>query len=383
MKICMVVRSRVRVDSRVLRIGDALVGAGHDVRCVGYSSTGEAPHWPLTEIDGASLAGARRLQHAALLPLARVGGGWKAAYWSDARVRRLYEAVAADRPDVVHAHDWDTLPVAMRIAEETGCRVVYDAHEFAAEEYVDSTAWKLVYAPFTKAIERMGIRRANAVITVSNSIALELQRRYRLSVLPTVVRNIPDSDRFAPTPVGEDIRVLYHGGITRHRGLVDAARSTHRWPANYSLTIRGDAPAELLAEITANAAPGKLTMVPAVKPGDVVVEANAFDIGLHPSVGAARNDEFSLPNKFFEYLNAGLALCIADLPEMAALIREHGVGELIGRPVSPDTITAAVTSLTPDRIWAAKQASARLATTLTWPSEAEHLTRLYEERLSG
>ena len=164
----MVVRNAVRLDSRVLRIGDALASAGHDVICVGYrSATDDRPSWEVQEVEGSSLAGTRRVSHAALLPLARFGQGWKAAYWTDPRVRNLYEQVRATRPDVVHAHDWNTLPIAARVADETGCRFVYDSHEFASQENQQSLSWRLVYAPFTRAIEAQFIRRAAAVSSPS------------------------------------------------------------------------------------------------------------------------------------------------------------------------------------------------------------------------
>ena len=379
----MVVRNAVRLDSRVLRIGDALAGAGHDMVCVGYRSTpDDQPSWEVREVEGSSLAGARRLSHAALLPLARVGQGWKAAYWTDPRVRRLYEHVSATRPDVVHAHDWNTLPIAARVANETGCRFVYDSHEFASQENQQSASWRLVYAPFTRAIEAQFIRRAAAVITVSTSIAVEIQNLYELDRMPTVVRNIPDADRLAPRPIGSRINVLYHGGVSASRGVVETAASVADWPADFDLTIRGSIADDLRASIERAAPPDRVSLVPAVAPGDVVRAANSFDIGIHPSLGSSMNDEYSLPNKFFEYLDAGLALCIADFPEMATLIEMHGLGRLIARPVTPATIAAAINGFTRERIWAYKQASHRLAETMTWAAEAEVLVGLYRERVS-
>ena len=379
----MVVRNAVRLDSRVLRIGDALADGGHDVVCVGYGSASEnRPAWEVHEVDGASLAGGRRLSHAALLPLARVWHGWNAAYWSDHRVRDLYEQVAATRPHVVHAHDWNTLPIAARVARETGCRFVYDSHEFASQEHQQSRSWRLFYAPFTRAIEAQFIRRAAAVITVSTSIAHEMQELYGLERMPTVVRNIPDADRLAPRPVGDRVTVLYHGGTSVGRGLVEAAASVSDWPVDYDLTIRGSMADDLRSEIHRVAPLKRVSLVPAVAPGEVVRAANSFDIGIHPSLGSSKNDEYSLPNKFFEYLNAGLALCIADLPAMASLIRTHGLGRLIARPVTPETVAAAVNGFTRDSIWRYKEASHRLAETMTWAAEAQALVNLYRERVN-
>lgn len=384
MRVCMVVRNGPRVDSRVLRIGDALAAAGHDVICVGYrSATEEQPLWPVHEVDGASLAGARRLGHAGLLPLARIGQGWKAAYWTDRRVQDLYDEVSATKPDVVHAHDWNTLPIAARVAGETAGKYVYDSHEFASQENQQSLQWRLIYAPFTRAIESRFIHRAAAVITVSRSIALEMQSLYGLDQPPTIVRNIPDADRLVPRPVGSRVSVLYHGGVSASRGIIEAASSVADWPADFDFTVRGSIPDDLRAEIQRAAPPDRVSLVPAVAPGEVVRSANLFDVGIHPSLGSSKNDQYSLPNKFFEYLNAGLAMCIADFPEMATLIQAHGLGRLIARPVSPSTIAAAINGFTRDSVWAYKQASHRLAETMTWAAEAETLVGMYRERVGA
>lgn len=379
----MAVRSAARLDSRVLRIGDALAAAGHDVSCVGYrAATDDRPLWPVFEVDGSSLAGRHRLIHAALLPIARVGQGWKGAYWTDRRVRDMYEEVRSAKPDVVHAHDWNTLPIAARLAKETGCRFVYDSHEFASGEHEVSRAWRLLYAPFTRAIERQFIRRASAVITVSASLAIEIQKLYGLERTPTAVRNIPDTDRIAPSPLGERINVLYHGGIDRSRGMVEAVSSIADWPENFDLTIRASIPADIRTDIERAAPRGdRVSLVPAVAPGEVVQAANPFDIGIHPYLGTGEQYEFSLPNKFFEYLHAGLALCVTDYSEIGSLMKAHDLGRLIARPVTPFTIAAALNGFTRDRLWAYKQASFRLAETMTWAAEAETLVRLYRERV--
>ena len=54
----------------------------------------------------------------------------------------------------------------------------------------------------------------------------------------------------------------------------------------------------------------------------LVREASAYDVGLFALPGNSRHNEFALPNKFFEYVMAGLALCVSDLPEMARLVRQ-------------------------------------------------------------
>ena len=65
----------------------------------------------------------------------------------------------------------------------------------------------------------------------------------------------------------------------------------------------------------------RVRLVPPVPMTALVHEAAPFDVGFFALPGHSRHNEFALPNKFFEYVMAGLALCATDLPEMARLIQ--------------------------------------------------------------
>ena len=108
----------------------------------------------------------------------------------------------------------------------------------------------------------------------------------------------------------------------------------------------------------------------------LVREAAQFDVGFFALPGHSRHNEFALPNKFFEYVMAGLALCTTDLPEMARLIREYDLGVTIAA-VEPNAIAAAVNALDPDRIDRFKRNALRAARELCWERESERLVAAY------
>jgi glycosyltransferase involved in cell wall biosynthesis len=51
-----------------------------------------------------------------------------------------------------------------------------------------------------------------------------------------------------------------------------------------------------------------------------------FDVGIHPIVPTSYNNLIALPNKFFEFIAAGLAVCIGPSPSMAEIVREYHCG---------------------------------------------------------
>ncbi len=86
--------------------------------------------------------------------------------------------------DVVHANDFDTLPLGMAVSKLSGKPLIYDAHELYAKMIENEVG------PISKLVwiwERRCARRADAVITVSDALAAELSigRKDRARVVTT------------------------------------------------------------------------------------------------------------------------------------------------------------------------------------------------------
>jgi glycosyltransferase involved in cell wall biosynthesis len=111
---------------------------------------------------------------------------------------------------------------------------------------------------------------------------------------------------------------------------------------------------------------------PAVPPEEVVARANEADVGLFHLPDHSRQARHALPNKLFEYIMAGLAVCVSDLPEMSPIVRRHGTGLLIDGS-SPAAIAGTVNRFTPASIDRFKRRSLVAARELCWEVEQQHL----------
>jgi len=111
-----------------------------------------------------------------------------------------------------------------------------------------------------------------------------------------------------------------------------------------------------------------------------VHEEAAYDIGFFALAGTSRHNEFALPNKFFEYIMAGLALCLTELPEMARLLREYKLGVTF-RSVELVAIATAINALDPANIDRYKRNALAAARELCWERESERLIKAYEALL--
>jgi hypothetical protein len=81
------------------------------------------------------------------------------------------------------------------------------------------------------------------------------------------------------------------------------------------------------------------------------------------------HNEFALPNKFFEYAMAGLALYVSGLTEMASLVSKHQIGSTFAE-VASEPIAKAINKPSRDRIDQHKRNSLIAARELCWEQES-------------
>lgn len=298
-------------------------------------------------------------------------------YWMlNDQFEKIFALASQHRADIWLANDWTALPIARRLAAEQGVPYAYDTHELAVDEYAHRLRWRLLQRPVIASIERGGIAGAVVTSCVSQGIADRLHALYGLPEKPLLIRNMPHYAAHAFRACPEPISVLYHGVVNSGRGLEACIDSVALWRPEFQLTIRGPGPTayieSLETRIRSAGLEGRVALAPPVPMTELVKEAALFDIGLFALPGYSAQNVHVLPNKFFEYTMAGLALCVSDLPEMTALLRQHGLGRSIP-DVSPQAIAAAINGFTRAEIDSCKQHSLEAAKLLNWETESKRL----------
>lgn len=337
-------------DPRARRAVAAAVDAGMEVVGVCQATGGD----PVT-LPGVSVIRTGGGGLSARLRTAGVGGGRRdrplvreaRGLFRLARLVRLTAAlVRAGRTvgtaQIVHANDFDTLTAGWLLARR-GARLVYDAHEIYTEQEADPP---LVYRAVAAAAESRLARRADAVVTVNEPIADELTRRLRLHRRALVVHNVPAIvDVAEPTPNAGTLRVIYQGALGHGRqldDLLEAARLAGG-DVRFSLRVTG-VPLDELRTRAANTADVLEPVAP-----DRLVEALApFDVGVVVTRPLSLNDRLAAPNKLFEYLMAGLAVAVPQLPGVAAIVECEDVGVTYD-PGDPVDLARVLRELAADR----------------------------------
>jgi len=92
---------------------------------------------------------------------------------------------------------------------------------------------------------------------------------------------------------------------------------------------------------SAAAANSHIRFQSAVSPGEVLEFTASAHLGVCLIADSCLSYRLCLPNKLFEYSMAGLPVLCSDLPEMATLVRENGIG-FLADPADPERLTHAL-----------------------------------------
>ena len=265
---------------------------------------------------------------------------------------RLFFLLLFSRATLFFSNDLDTLLPTFLAARLRRKKLVYDTHEFYTE------VPELVSRPRTRAvwltIERWIFPKLRNVITVNQSIADQYHLRYGNTV--QVVRNIPMKRDLGPMPSREALQlpadkrilVMQGAGINVDRGAEEAVLAMRELPECLLLIIGGgDAWPVLEQLVKEHALQDRVRLLGKLPYERMMAYTRNADLGLTLDKDTNLNYRFSLPNKLFDYLHAGIPVLATDLPEVAGIVREFDCGVVL-KQAEPGAIVQAVQQLLAD-----------------------------------
>jgi glycosyltransferase involved in cell wall biosynthesis len=101
----------------------------------------------------------------------------------------------------------------------------------------------------------------------------------------------------------------------------------------------------------------------------VISYAKEADIGLCLIEDLCLSYRFSLPNKLFEYLLAGIPVIVNDLPEQRKFINKYKCGWVLSNPVND--LCDFLKELTLKEIFEKKKGAARVGNEISWEREVK------------
>ncbi len=247
---------------------------------------------------------------------------------------RLFFFLLNSNVDVLVANDLDTLPanyLASRIKRKP---LVYDSHEYFTE--VPELIGRPVVRSIWKWLERQLVPKVNAAYTVCDSIAEVYHDLYKVDF--KVVRNLPvcSATENITHPMTSSHRmstsskiILYQGALNLGRGIEAAIRAMlYIEGAELWLAGDGDLTAQLkklVEELKLESKVKFLGRLPISKMGEITRQA---DLGISLEEDLGLNYRFALPNKLFDYIQAGVPVLVSNLPEMKKIVEHYQIGAI-------------------------------------------------------
>jgi glycosyltransferase involved in cell wall biosynthesis len=300
---------------------------------------------------------------------------------------RLFIFLLFNKYDLLVSNDLDTLLPCFLISKLKKLPLVYDSHEYftGVPEIQNRPFVRWVW----KSIERSVFPYLKYVMTVSDSIAVQYEHEYGLR--PVTVRNCSmrtgNISPFTHEELGINpanlLLILQGTGINIDRGgeeLIEAVDLTE----NVSLLIvgTGDQLDYLTRKVTALQLNERIRFIPKCPWLTLMRYTRSADAGLSLDKNSNLNYKFSLPNKLFDYISAGIPVIASDLTEISGILSQYNCGVVIPE-VTPEEISRAIIALRDNRGFLSemKRNSTIASESLNWETESLKAKKLYRSIL--
>ena len=383
-RICIISFSPIQWDGRVLRQIE-IACSEYLVDVYGYGEW--APPWKNVNFYDVGPKQSPRIRNALQGLLLVVGYMYPRirdlTFWYRLSHQRACKLIHNKRYDLIHANDLNALPVAVEVSKVTGAKVLFDAHEYSPDQRTDTLKGKL-RSPYASYLLREFGSGIDHLVTVSSGLA-QLYKEL-LGLDADVVMNAPARIEVQPRPVQEgEIQLVYHGNALKGRGLEILIEATGwlapRFYLNFILVGEDPRYIRKIRRMAEKIAPERIRFYDPVPPSEIVSYLTRFDVGVFVLPPSNLNYRYVLPNKFFDFVGAGLAIAIGPSPEMAELVRKYDMG-IVAPGFTSEDIALSLNRLTTENINRMKMNAITASHELNAEIEQKKLLDVYEGLLS-
>jgi len=242
---------------------------------------------------------------------------------------RLFFRLLKIKPDIFVANDLDTLPANFLASRLKRKPLVYDSHEYFTE--VPELIGRPVVRAIWKMLEKWLVPKVNAAYTVSGSIAEAYLDLYGVNF--KVIRNLPVC---LPSGISgsenSEVKktskiILYQGALNLGRGIEAAIRAMQFVDgAELWLAGDGDITEQLKQKVAELKLDEKVKFLGRLPLQELQKVTRKADLGISLEEDLGLNYRFALPNKLFDYIQAGVPVLVSNLPEMKKIVEQYRIG---------------------------------------------------------
>lgn len=288
---------------------------------------------------------------------------------------RLFVFLLFQPADIFCAIDLDTILPVYFAGKIRGKKRVYDAHEWFTEQK------EVISRPyihrFWLAIEKFAVPRFPHGYTVNDHIRSAFRKRYQVEY--AVVRNLPRLMALPEKKAGPEKWILYQGAVNEGRCFETLIPAMQKVPARLLICGGGNFFTQTRALIQQYRLADKIELKGYLSPQELAALTPHAHIGITLFEREGMNQYYSLANRFFDYMMAGVPQVCVNYPEYAAINRQYGFACMIDN-TDADSIALWLNNLLNDDVLYAKlrQNCLEARAQLNWENETAGLTDFYK-----
>ncbi len=334
--------SNLKSDARVKRQIGFLKKLGFEITVACYDA--EDSELKLIKIRPPQLSPITKALSGVLLLLRRYAQAYRLLYGQQLNLNQSF--------DLVIANDIEALPLAFQY--KGNAKVLFDAHEYAPRHFENKLSWRIFFQGFNKYFCAKYIPLVDGMTTIGEGIANEYEKHY--GVKPVIITNAPAFYNIRPKPTDPKKIKLVHQGIANpSRKLELMFDMMQHLDERFSLDLMLMNPIhhsnivylEKLKALAKN--DSRIQFVPPVSTDKIVPTINQYDIGIVLIPPINFNYQNTLPNKFFECIQARVALAIGPIPEMKKITEKFEIG-VVSEDFTAKSLAKKLNSLSPEKI---------------------------------
>jgi len=300
-----------------------------------------------------------------------------------AYLKYIHQAIKLTKDsDFIHAHDLNTMPIAVyiKLFLNKSVKIIYDAHEYETQMNNLSKKGKKIMYFFEKRL----IKYADKIITVSHSIALEYKKLYPTIETPSLILNCPNyteiskGNKFREKfKLKDEVTIfLYQGSLNKGRGLEIIVKVFKEISNKKNvLVMMGYGNLEDYAR-EQSAKEENIYFHEAVSPHELMDYTSSADVGIATIENSCLSYYYCLPNKMFEYIMAEIPIIVSNLPEMKKIVRTEKIGVVLKKN-SSSGILKAITEINQLDIKVLKSNLKKTKKKYNWQQQEKELLSIY------
>ena len=253
-----------------------------------------------------------------------------ALFYADYNIR-LFCVLLFSKVDVYHSNDLDTLLANYLAATLRRKPLVYDSHEYFTG--VPEIQQKPLVKKIWQTIELFIFPKLKFVFTVNKSIANLYKQEYGKEL--RIMRNMPPKQELGGIkskaelgiPENKNILITQGAGINMDRGIEEAVEAMHYLPNVCFLIIgNGDVIPQLKQRVIELNLQEQVIFKDRMPYQEMMQYTRHAELGLTLDKDTNINYRFSLPNKLFDYIHAGVPVLATKIIEVKNIIDRYNIG---------------------------------------------------------